>query len=176
MILPAIVLSLFLADARPCACDPSKPETMEERECSLCREAEKQEAGTAVFFLKDTNPTKANRTLALPKKHYPGPHALEEMPAEDRTVLWTAAIAKAKALWGDEWGLAYNGVERRTQCHTHIHIGKLLPDAENGRFIVVNGPAEIPPPAPGTGMWVHPVNGKLHVHAGEQVNEIVLVR
>ena len=176
MFIPALLLTLFLADVRNCACDAAKPETLDARECSLCKEAEKQPSGTAVFFLKDVNPTKPNRTLALPRKHYEGVHALEEIPQSDRTALWTAAIEKAKSLWGDSWGLAYNGSERRTQCHTHIHIGKLVEGAENDQFILVDGPAQIPAPAPGTGMWVHPVNGKLHVHAGEQVNETVLVR
>ena len=32
-------------------------------------------------------------------------------------------------------------------------------------------------PTPGVdGYWIHPVNGKLHVHTGEQVCETVLLR
>lgn len=176
MLFPVILLSLFLADVRNCGCDPAKPETMEAKECSLCKEAEKQPADVVIFFVKDANPTKPNRLLALPRKHYPGPHSLEDIPAAERTALWTAAIEKAKSLWGDAWGVAYNGAERRTQCHTHVHIGKLVPDAENDQFIVVNGASDIPAPDAGTGMWVHAVAGKLHVHGGEQVNEFVLVR
>jgi hypothetical protein len=173
---PAFLLTLVLADVRACACDPAIPTTLEVRECSLCKEAEKQSAESPVFFVKDVNPTKPNRVLALPRKHYPGSGSLEDMPSADRTALWIAAIAKAKSTWGESWGVAYNGAERRTQCHTHIHIGKLLADAENNEFTVVDGPAEIPAPVAGTGMWIHPVNGKLHVHAGEQLNETVLVR
>jgi hypothetical protein len=173
----AILLSLVLADVRNCACDPAKPETMEARECSLCREAEMQPADQPVFFVKDANPGKANRTLALPRKHYPGPGSLSEMSAEERAVLWTEAVAKAKAIWGDAWGIAYNGDERRTQCHTHLHIGKLNEDVETGQgFVVASSPAEMPLPPPGEGLWVHPLNGKLHVHPGGLVNETVLMR
>ena len=176
MLFPIAVLTLFLADVRGCACDLAKPETMATRECSLCAEAEKQPANVEVFFLKDANPSKSHRTLALPRKHYPGQHSLEAMSAVERTELWTAAIAKAQELWGDSWGIAMNGEERRTQCHMHLHIGKLNDDAETEGFVVVSGPSEIPIPANGAGLWVHPVNGKLHVHMGEQVTEFVLMR
>jgi len=182
LVFRAIPLALFFAisaagDVRNCGCDPAKPETMEPVNCSLCREAEKQPVNQGVFFLKDTNPTKANRTLALPRKHTPGQHSLTDLSVEDRTELFTATVAKAKELWGTQWGFAYNGEERRTQCHAHLHIGKLIDDAETGRdFTVVSSPAEIPVPKDGSGFWVHPVDGKLHVHAGAQVNETVLMR
>ncbi len=175
--IPAILFTLFLADVRNCACDVLKPETMQEVNCSLCREAEKQPAGTGVFFLKDASPTKPNRTLALPRKHTGGAHSLNDLPAADRTELWVVAMAKAKELWGDQWGLAYNGEERRTQCHAHVHIGKLIDDAETGHdFVVVNSASEIQVPTDGSGLWIHAVDGKIHVHAGAQVNETVLVR
>ncbi|HKW99255.1 MAG TPA: hypothetical protein VJN43_16060 [Bryobacteraceae bacterium] len=161
------------ADVRNCTCDLAKPESMAARECGLCREAENQPADVAVFFLKDINPRKPNRWLALPRAHV---HQLWEMTPEARLALWNAAIEKARSLWGDQWGLAVNGDERRTQCHAHIHIGKLLDDAENQDFVAVDGPAEIPIPKDGTGFWIHPVNGKLHVHSGEQVTEFVLMR
>lgn len=163
------------ADVRNCACDVTKPETLTSRECSLCEEAEKQPADVSFFFLKDKNPTKPNRLLILPRRHAEGSHALEALTADQRTALWTAAIDKGRELWGNNWGVAYNGEERRTQCHTHLHIGKLLDGQENDRFIVVDGPAQIPLPGD-AGMWVHPVNGKLHVHAGDQVTEFVLMR
>jgi hypothetical protein len=165
-----------LAGAVECHCDPSKPETMEARQCGLCREAEKQPLEPAIFFLKDVNPRKANRILALPRKHGDADHPLDQMTAEERTALWTAAIAKAKILWGDEWGLAYNGPRVRTQCHMHIHIGKLLQGVERDvNVITVRGPAQIPAP-PGEGVWVHPVKKGLHVHLGEQATETVLLR
>ncbi len=173
----AIIFVFFLADARTCACDPGKPETMESVNCSLCREAEKQPLEQGVFFLKDANPRKPNRTLALPRKHTAGPHYLYDLSAADRTELFTAAIAKGKELWNDQWGVAYNGVESRTQCHAHVHIGKLVENAETGHdFTVLSGPAEIVIPADGSGFWLHEVNGKLHEHAGAQINEFVLER
>ena len=161
------------ADVRNCACDLAKPETMAARECGLCREAEEQPADVAVFFLKDNNPRKPNRWLALPRPHI---HALADFTPEARLALWNAAIEKAKSLWGDQWGLAVNGDERRTQCHAHIHIGKLLDGVENENFTAVDGPAGIPVPKDGTGFWIHPVGNQLHVHSGEQVTEFVLMR
>ena len=73
-------------DIVTCSCDPARPETLEARQCGLCREAEKQPAGIKVFFLKDANPTKPNRLLILPRKHYPGPHSLAEMSPEEDSV------------------------------------------------------------------------------------------
>ncbi len=173
---PAIILALLLADVRNCACDVSKPETMESVNCSLCREAEKQPADQGVFFLKDTNPKKANRILILPRKHTQGSHSLNDLSAADRMELFTAAIAKGKELWGANWGVAYNGEQARTQCHAHMHIGKLLDDAETPGFVVVASPAEIAVPTDGTGFWMHEVDGKIHVHPGAQINEFVLLR
>lgn len=146
---------------------------MEAHECGLCREAENQPAAVEVFFLKDNNPRKPNRWLALPRAHT---HALAAMTPEARLALWNAAMEKAKSLWGDQWGLAVNGDERRTQCHAHIHIGKLLDGVETPNFVEVDGAAGIPIPADGAGFWIHPVGSKLHVHAGEQVTEFVLMR
>ena len=169
--------SLALAEVSHCACDVSHPETLSGRECALCKEAEAQPAGAPIFFLKDSNPRKPNRWLALPRSHGQGGHPFAEMPAEQRTGFWTAAVGKAKELWGDHWGLAYNGDQARTQCHAHIHIGKLLQGIETDNFVVVAGPAKIPVPKDGTGLWVHPIEGgKLHVHLGEQICETVLLR
>lgn len=160
-----------------CYCDAAKPDTMEARQCSLCREAEKQPPDVRFFFLKDANPMKANRTLILPRQHKPGKHSLSEFTPEERTELWTAAIEKAKSLWGDDWGVAYNGEEVRTQCHTHIHIGRLIKgaDIETKNFIVIGRPDQIPDPK-GLGLWIHPVGNKMHVHMGEQRAETVLFR
>jgi len=148
---------------------------MEARECSLCKEAEKHPPAPAIFYLKDNNPRKPNRWLALPRAHGPGAHLLSDMSKAERTELWSAAIAKASELWGDEWGLAYNGDKVRTQCHGHVHIGKLLKGVETGKFVVVRSPAEIPVPD-GTGLWVHPHGRRLHVHLNEQITETVLLR
>ena len=69
--LPALLLlsALSLADVRNCVCDISSAESMAKRECGLCREAEKQPQDTPVFFLKDINPNKPHRWLALPRVH-----------------------------------------------------------------------------------------------------------
>ena len=178
----AALLALFppasgLADVARCACDVSNPQTLGGRECALCKEAEARPADAPVFFLKDNNPRKPNRWLVLPRGHGKGGHPFAGMTPEVRTELWTAAIAKARELWGDNWGLAYNGDRARTQCHAHIHIGKLLQGIETENFVVVAGPAKIPVPQDGTGLWVHPADGgKLHVHLGEQICETVLLR
>lgn len=100
------------------------------------------------------------------------------MSAAERTELWTVAIAKAKELFGpEEWGVAYNGAEVRTQCHTHLHIGRFASAAESeSGFTVASKPAEIPAPE-GKGVWIHAIpGGKFHIHAGEQITETVLVR
>lgn len=167
------------ADVRGCVCDLTNAESMQARQCGLCKLAEQQTGDVAFFFVRDTNPTKPNRLLILPRKHYPGPHSVSEMPSEERIAFFTAAIAKARELWGDDWGIALNADASRTQCHTHMHIGKLLPDvepdAENTALVVVDGPAAIPVPPDGGGMWLHPVNGKLHVHFAN-IAEPVLMR
>jgi hypothetical protein len=170
------LLPVTWADVRNCQCDVERPETMEARECSLCKEAEKQPADVQYFALRDASPTKPNRWMMLPRFHGNRPQQLLEMTLEQRTGYWAATIAKAKEVWGDDWGIALNGTERRSQCHVHIHIGKLLPGMENDHFVVVDGPAEIPVPKDGDGEWVHPVDGKLHVHTDEPAGELKLQR
>ncbi len=81
-----------------------QPETMSARQCSLCREAEKQPADQSVFFLKDINPRKPNRWLALPRTHDGGLHHLHDMSLSSRTALWTAAIDKGEIDVGRELG------------------------------------------------------------------------
>jgi len=173
----SIIFSAVLwADVSNCACDPSKPASMEARECSLCWEAETQPADAGIFFLKDNNPRKPNRWLALPREHGHGGHHLSELPKEFQTRLWKAAIAKAKELWGEEWGLAYNSYLVRTQCHGHIHIGKLLQGLAPGAYKDVSGPEQIEAPSDAQGIWIHPVGNKLRIHYGEQITETVLLR
>jgi hypothetical protein len=168
--------SARIASGNPCLCDPAKPETMKIRQCSLCNEAEKHSTED-VFFLKDINPRKPNRWLALPNYHGDGPHHLHDMPHALRTKLFQSAITKATELFGEgNWGLAYNGEKVRTQCHTHLHMGKFLTVAERkDHVITVSRAADIPVPA-GEGIWVHPVGKKFHVHLGEQITETVLLR
>jgi len=171
--LPALLLFSFVAlgDVRDCACDPASATGLAGRECSLCREAEKQPPGPQVFFLKDISPYKPHRWLALPRPHI---HALPELSRAQRLAFWTGAIQKAHELWGDDWGIAVNSDARRSQCHLHAHIGKLSADAETPDFLLVDGPAAIPVPYDGSGLLIHPVQGKLHVHTGEDAPETLL--
>jgi len=173
------VLLLFIpisnAAIEKCGCNPSQPESLTPRECSLCREAEKQDASVQIFFLKDVNPLKTHRTLALPRKHGEGLHHLSQLSAKERNALWTAAIEKSKELWGEEWGVAFNGDKVRTQCHVHIHIGKLLKGIETGKPITVYSVEQIPLPQ-GDGLWIHPHGKGMHVHQHEQICETVLLR
>jgi len=160
-----------------CGCDPANPETLQERYCSLTREAGKQPDSLDIFFLKDANPRKANRTLALPRRIVAGEmHELRHLSAAERNKLWRGAISKAKELWGDDWGVAYNGVKVRTQCHLHIHIGKLLKGVDSGKAIYVDRLEDIPVPKDGTGLWIHPAGKRLKVHLNEQICETVLLR
>jgi diadenosine tetraphosphate (Ap4A) HIT family hydrolase len=171
----ALVLlsALALGDVRNCTCDIASVESMAKRECGLCREAEKQPPDTLVFFLKDINPNKPHRWLALPRAHA---HTFADLTPPQRLALWTAAIAKAKEIWGDQWALAANADSRRSQCHVHVHIGKLFEGVENADFVLVDGPADIPVPHDGGGIWIHPAGGKLHVHLGEDAPETLLMR
>ncbi len=178
---PACVAVLLLvcaaapADVRNCTCDLASAESMAKRECGLCREAEKQPPENAVFFVKDINPNKPNRWLALPRTHA---HTLASLTPEQRLALWTAGIEKARSIWGEQWGLAVNADTRRSQCHVHIHIGKLLDDVETPDFTVVDSPADIPVPPAGSavGIWVHPAAGKYHVHLNDDAPETLLMR
>lgn len=174
----AITAPTLLAQTAKCECDLSNAESLKARECSLCVEAEKQSVGNEIFFLKDVNPRKPNRWLALPKAHAAGWHRMADLPADVRTKLWTSAIAKAQEMFPDAWGLAINSDRIRTQCHTHLHMGRLLPGVETSddSLLIVSTPAEIPVPD-ADGLWVHPApGGKLHVHRGEKITETVLLR
>jgi hypothetical protein len=175
-ILALWLLPISRADVRTCVCDVARPETMAARECSLCRDVEAMPAEPQTVFVRDTNPNKPNRWLALPRFHGKNPQQLADMTAAERTAYWSATIAKAREVWGDQWGIAMNGLERRTQCHAHIHIGKLLEGSENDRFVVVDGPADIPVPRDADGLWVHPAGDKLHVHTEEPAGELKLQR
>jgi hypothetical protein len=178
--LPILALSLLplsRADVRNCQCDVTIPETMLARECSLCAEAEKHPAEIAYFFLRDANPNKPHRWLALPRFHGSRPQQLNDMTEEQRVGYWSAAIAKAREAWpNDPWGIALNSTERRTQCHLHLHIGRLLPNLPDENFVVVDKPAEIPVPKDGDGIWIHTADGRLHVHSGVASGELNLER
>jgi hypothetical protein len=164
------------ADVRDCVCNLESPAIAQTHGCSLCVEAAKHPASEHVIEVKDNDPTKPNRWLMLPREHYDGANPLAKMSAAERTELWSAAIAKGVELWGDSWAVALNGDIARRQCHAHVHVGKLLEDKENDNGYYVDGPAQLPAIADGTGLWFHPAGKRLHVHAGEQINETVLMR
>ncbi len=167
----------YAQPAGTCPCELTVGQPMTARQCGLTIEAEKQPATVPYFFLKDTNPRKLNRTLLLPRVYTGGMMELKNIPAAQRTALWTAAIAKSKELWGNDWGVAVNGAKVRTQCHLHIHIGKMIKGLEkNGKYVVVNSISQIPVPLDGTGLWIHPLGRKFVVHVNEQAAETVLLR
>ena len=64
----------------------------------------------------------------------------------------------------------------QTQCHVHLHIGKLVQGVETDQFITVTKIEDIPIPAKGEGIWIHPQGNLFHVHSGEQITETVLLR
>jgi CDP-diacylglycerol pyrophosphatase len=176
-VLLCVAASLIVrGDVRDCVCDLSSPSIAETRGCSLCIEAARQTGSGAILLVKDNDPTKPNRWLALPRAHFDGSNPLVRMTAEERLALWTAAIAKAKEVWGDQWAVAMNGDIARRQCHAHVHIGKLLEGKESDQGTYVGGPGDLPAIADGTGLWFHPAGVRLHVHTGEQINESVLMR
>lgn len=175
LFLGAIFAIAGFSDVSNCGCDFSKPETLAARECGLCREALRQPESVDIFFLKDINPRKPNRWLALTRT-YVKSGEIHKLPRDLQLKLWQQAIAKAKELWGDDWGIAYNSIQNRTQCHTHVHIGKLLKGLSPGKFVDVTGPDKIQVPPDGAGLWIHPVGNKLRVHYGEGITETVLLR
>jgi CDP-diacylglycerol pyrophosphatase len=160
--------------AGECPCDHATPATLENRECSLCREAEKQTTG--IFFLKDANPRKPNRTLVLPLKHGKGQQDLADLSPAERAALWKAAIAKAQELWPDAWGLAFNAETVRTQCHLHIHIGKLNEGADESGGRLISSVDDFPLAEPARGIWLHPAPGGFHVHTDREIAEPMLMR
>jgi diadenosine tetraphosphate (Ap4A) HIT family hydrolase len=164
------------ADVRDCICDLASPAVAETRGCSLCIEAAKHPVSEPVFLVHDNDPAKPNRWLVLPRAPFDGANPLAKMNAAERLELWTAAIAKAKEVWGEAWGVAMNGDMARRQCHAHVHVGRLLEGKENDNGYYVDSAANLPVISDGTGLWFHPVAGKLHVHAGEQITETVLLK
>jgi diadenosine tetraphosphate (Ap4A) HIT family hydrolase len=176
-LLPALLAACLLrADVRDCVCSLESPATPELRTCSLCIEAAKHDAAERIILVRDIDPAKPNRWLALPRAPFDGANPLAHMSAPERLELWSAAIAKATDTWGAAWGIAMNGDIARRQCHAHVHIGKLLEGKENDNGFYVDSAAQLPAISDGTGLWFHPSNGKLHVHAGEQITESVLLK
>lgn len=164
---------------------------MQARQCSLCREAETRAPELLYFFLKDNNPRKPNRWLLLPRAHSEGMHHLQ-MDAGQSAIFWKAAVEKASELWDSHWGLAVNGERSRTQCHAHVHIGKLLEGVEEEAYLYKLGAAPVPGkaallvpdisrlriPSSGEGFWIHAADRELHLHIEDSsaASEFVLMR
>jgi hypothetical protein len=164
------------ADVRDCVCDLTSPDAAQIKACSLCIEAAKHPASERVIVLKDNDPTKPDRWLVLPRAPFDGADPLQRMTEPERLAMWEAAMQKGMQLWGTAWGVAMNGDIARRQCHAHVHVGKLLDGKETDNGYYVDGASQLPVIADGTGLWFHPVGGRLHVHIGEQVTETVLMR
>jgi len=175
IVLIAVTAVTVLADVRNCICDTGSPSAAAVSGCSLCLEADKHPASETIILVRDKDPLKPNRWLALPRARYDGANFLAQMAPAERLLLWNTAIGKAKEVWRDEWGIAMNGDVARRQCHAHVHIGKLI-EPENDRGIYVDGPESLPVPADEAGYWFHPVGNRLHVHSGEQNNERTLLK
>jgi diadenosine tetraphosphate (Ap4A) HIT family hydrolase len=178
-ILPVIVLlsvCAIRADVRDCVCDLASPQIATTRGCSLCIEAAKHPESEKIILVRDNDPTKPNRWLVLPRAVYDGSNPLARMSAAERLDLWNAAVAKGVELWGDRWAVAMNGDIARRQCHAHVHVGKLLEGQETEQGVYINGIADLPAIADGTGLWFHPAGKRLHLHTGEQITETVLMR
>ncbi len=157
-----------------CPCDHSDPSSLSSRVCSLCGTAEQH--SDEVYFLKDINPHKPNRYLALPKAHGKGYQSTADLSKSGRARLWARAAERAQELYPDRWGLAQNSHYFRTQCHAHIHIGPLSPEVDDTGGVFLATAEEIPNVGPGQGIWIHPKAGGYCVHLDRALAEIVLVR
>lgn len=207
LVFPAVLMGFLWAESVPqapkavyrpdyesrCPCDHSIAETLlAYPQCSLCLESEFHPPHEPFFFVKDINPFKPNRWLILPRAHDKGMQSLSDLTSLDTAEFWAAAVRKGEELWGKQWGLAVNGELARSQCHAHVHIGKLLDGVEgNGwlfhtglsrvpgkQLIFVSGPDGIKAPNGGAGFWIHAVKGGLHLHVEDitAAAEFVLMR
>ena len=157
-----------------CPCDHSRPDSLGSRVCSLCETAERE--SEEIYFLRDINPLKPSRYLALPKSHGSGFQSTADLSGEMRARLWRRAAERAEQLYPGHWGLAQNSHFFRTQCHAHIHIGPLSPEVDDIGGTLVATTEELPNVGPEQGVWLHPRNGMLCVHLDRDLAEIVLVR
>src|SRR5579859_4023438 len=149
-ILLALAVCAGHADVRNCVCDLTSPTIAETRGCSLCVEAEKHPATEKIILARDNDPTKPNRWLAIPRAATSdGANPLARMSSDERLLLWSTALAKAREVWGaSDWGIAMNGDIARRQCHAHIHIGKLLDEKKTAEVesagIFIESAKELP--------------------------------
>ena len=157
-----------------CPCDHAEAGSMQSRVCSLCGTAER--ATDEVYFLKDINPHKPNRYLALPKAHRAGYQSTADLSPRLRAELWRKAAVRGEELYPGRWGLAQNSHFFRTQCHAHLHIGPLSPEVQDTDGTLYSSVEEIPDVGPEQGIWLHPKQNGFCVHLDRDLAEIVLVR
>ena len=156
-----------------CPCVHGNPETLKSRVCSLCNTAENKTA--EIYFLKDINPRKPNRYLALPKSHSREMQSTSELPKGLRSKLWLAAANRGEELFPGTWGVAQNSHYFRTQCHAHLHIGPLSPEVQDVNGTLYSSVDDLPNVRPENGIWMHPKDGQYCVHLDRDLTEIVLV-
>ena len=80
------------ADVRGCFCDLANPEAAQLRACSLCVEAAKHPPTEHVILLRDNDPAKPNRWLAVPRAAYDGSNPLARMSEAERIELWNTCL------------------------------------------------------------------------------------
>jgi hypothetical protein len=152
-------------------------------------------AGAVV--IRDANPTKSRRFLALPlSEAHPessGMQMFRDLPDAQQEALIRTALAAAESLPASAGpvGIAQNGPEgdnRRTQCHIHVHIGRLDPGKDPEDQRLAHAPVEFRL----QGQWLEKIRGRLsdgwlihpagkgryHFHAIDPVNspEFMLAR
>ncbi len=157
-----------------CPCDHARTDSLGSRVCSLCQTAETE--SEEIYFLRDINPLKPSRYLALPKPHGSGFQSTADLSEELRAKLWSRAAERAEELYPGRWGLAQNSHFFRTQCHAHIHIGPLSPEVDDIGGTLVATAEEVPNVGPEQGIWMHPRKAMFCVHLDRDLAEIVLVR
>ncbi len=153
-----------------CPCDEGNPRSLDQTVCGLCGGGQ---GHTDAYVVRDASPAKPNRLLALPPHHAV---ELADLRLDQRTALWTAAIVAARKNFDEDWALAQNSVLFRTQCHAHIHIGRLDPEYRHSGGTIIASPADLPATTTFQGIWVHPRDNGYCFHLDRLHPEALLQR
>lgn len=155
----------------PCACDHSRPESLADRNCALCRVVEAREGDP--LLVKDIDPEKPNRWLALPRRHDAATRqSIADLSEDDRRELAAFSVREAERLFPGRWALAVNPAAERSQCHLHVHLGPRRGDAlcTNAGIHVAEPGRILDAMAPDGSVWAHPEpGGGYHVHTAVAV-------
>lgn len=155
----------------PCDCDHSRPESLADRNCALCRVVEAREGG--LLLVKDIDPEKPNRWLALPRRHAAATRqSITDLSGDERRELAAFSVREAERLFPGRWALAVNPAAERSQCHLHVHLGPRRDDALcTNAGIHVGEPGRILDAVASDGsVWAHPEpGGGYHVHTAVAV-------